>query len=207
MSCFLNVPCRAGTVFGGRVSPDIVIADNGNALHFQKPSVVFDSAGAQKDTQIRKRSADRRKRRKRTSRQVFQMELDDRAEGSYGRLLEWHLLRGTRPGGRLDHPGRKWSVKAFSEAVGVGDRTVRYWLKDEHLPPEIETIERVMFGNDACYAEWRLGLRRAHARSWAAKGTGETARAALQEAPQSLASPRPRRLKHFDPRTNSFHGP
>ena len=119
------------------------------------------------------------------------MELDDRAAWSFGRLLEWHLLRGTRPGGRLDHPGRKWSVKAFSEAVGVGDRTVRYWLKDEHLPPEIETIERVMFGNDACYAEWRLGLRRAHAKSWAAKGTGETARAALQEEPRSLASSRP----------------
>jgi hypothetical protein len=57
-------------------------------------------------------------------------------------------------------------VKAFSAAVGLGDRTVRYWLKDEHLPPETETIERVLFGNDASYAEWRLELRHAHTRSW-----------------------------------------
>jgi hypothetical protein len=55
-----------------------------------------------------------------------------------------------------------------------GDRTIRYWLKNEHLPPEIETIERVLFGNDAGYAEWRLELRHAHARSWAGKG-GEVA--------------------------------
>jgi hypothetical protein len=93
----------------------------------------------------------------------------DRAQSTFGQLLDWHLLRGTRPGGKIDHPGRKWSAKAFAEAVGFGDRTIRYWLRNEHLPPETETIERVLFGNDACYAEWRLELRHAHARSWAAK--------------------------------------
>jgi hypothetical protein len=93
-----------------------------------------------------------------------------RAHWIFGQLLEWHLLRGTRPGGKIDHPGRKWSAKSFAEAVGFGDRTIRYWLRNEHLPPETETIERVLFGNDACYAEWRLELRHAHARSWAAKG-------------------------------------
>ena len=92
------------------------------------------------------------------------------AEGaSFGQLLEWHLLRGTRPGGKTTHPGRRWSAKAFAEAVGFGDRTIRYWLRNEHLPPETETIERVLFGNDLCYAEWRLELRQAHAGSWTAK--------------------------------------
>ena len=94
----------------------------------------------------------------------------DRTRWTFGQLLGWHLLRGTRPGGKIDHPGRKWSAKAFADAVGFGDRTVRYWLRNEHLPPETETIERVLFSNDACYAEWRLELRHAHARSWAAKG-------------------------------------
>src|SRR5262245_11962469 len=94
----------------------------------------------------------------------------DRARWTFGQLLDWHLLRGTRPGGRIDHPGRKWSAKAFADAVGFADRTIRYWLRNEHLPPETETIERVLFGNDACYAEWRLELRHAHARSWAGKG-------------------------------------
>jgi tetratricopeptide (TPR) repeat protein len=88
-----------------------------------------------------------------------------RAHWSFGRLLDWHLLRGTRPGGRIDRPGRAWTAKAFADAVGVGDRTVRYWLKDEHLPPEVETIERILFGGEAAYAEWRLELRRAHARN------------------------------------------
>jgi tetratricopeptide (TPR) repeat protein len=94
----------------------------------------------------------------------------DRARWTFGQLLDWHLLRGTRPSGKFDHPGRKWSAKAFADAVGFGDRTIRYWLRNEHLPPEIETIERVLFGHDACYAEWRLELRQAHARSWATKG-------------------------------------
>jgi adenylate cyclase len=94
----------------------------------------------------------------------------DRVRWTFGQLLDWHLLRGTRPSGKIDHPGRKWSVKAFADAVGFGDRTIRYWLRNEHLPPETETIERVLFDDDACYAEWRLELRQAHARSWAAKG-------------------------------------
>ena len=79
------------------------------------------------------------------------------------------LLRGTRPGGKTTHPGRRWSAKAFAEAVGFGDRTIRYWLRNEHLPPETETIERVLFGNDLCYAEWRLELRKAHAASGTTK--------------------------------------
>src|SRR5215469_1870221 len=84
---------------------------------------------------------------------------DDRAQWTFGRLLAWHL----RPGGRIDRPGRTWTAKAFADAVGVGDRTVRYWLRNEHLPPEVETIERILFGRDADYPEWRLELRQAHA--------------------------------------------
>jgi tetratricopeptide (TPR) repeat protein len=87
-------------------------------------------------------------------------------------LLDWHLRRGTRPGGEIDHPGRQWGVKEFAGAVGLGDRTIRYWLNDQHLPPEIETIERVLFGKDVCYAEWRLELRRAHATSQGGEGYG-----------------------------------
>jgi len=94
---------------------------------------------------------------------------DDRSQWNFGRLLAWNLERGTRPGGKTDHPGRQWGVKAFAEAVGVGDRTIRYWLRNEHLPPEIETTERLLFGTDACYAEWRLELRRAYA----ARGKGQ----------------------------------
>jgi len=93
----------------------------------------------------------------------------DQGKWNFGQVLAWHLLRGTRPGGKIDHPGRKWSTTAFAAATGLHDRTIRYWLKNQHLPPEIETIERVLFGNDACYDEWRLELRRAHATTWAAR--------------------------------------
>jgi hypothetical protein len=99
----------------------------------------------------------------------------DRAQWTFGQLLHWHFLRGTRPGGNIDHPGRKWAVKAFAEKVGVSDRTIRYWLRNEHLPPDTETIERILLGNIETikgvdtYAEWRLELRHAHAKS-SAKG-------------------------------------
>jgi tetratricopeptide (TPR) repeat protein len=82
---------------------------------------------------------------------------------SFGQLLTWHLLRGTRRGGKIDQAGRKWSTKELADAIGVQPRTIRYWKKDEHLPTEIETLERLLFGEDACYAEWRLELRHAHA--------------------------------------------
>ena len=88
---------------------------------------------------------------------------EDRKSWSFGVLLGWHLRRGTRPGGTTGRPGRQWSVKAFADATGVGERTVRYWQRDQHLPPEIETIERILFGTDAGYSDWRLELRTAHA--------------------------------------------
>jgi transcriptional regulator with XRE-family HTH domain len=99
----------------------------------------------------------------------------DRDQWTFGRLLKWHFLRGTRPGGKIGHLGRKWTVKVFAEKVGVSDRTIRYWVRNEHLPPDTETIERVLFGNVEAikgtdtYAEWRLELRQAHDKS-SAKG-------------------------------------
>jgi hypothetical protein len=42
----------------------------------------------------------------------------ERAQWSFGRLLAWHLLRGTRPNGDIHRAGRKWSAKAFAEATG-----------------------------------------------------------------------------------------
>jgi hypothetical protein len=52
-----------------------------------------------------------------------------RARWSFGRLLDWHFIHGTRRG----DIGKPWTTKTFADAVGLGDRTVRYWLRDEHL--------------------------------------------------------------------------
>jgi tetratricopeptide (TPR) repeat protein len=92
-----------------------------------------------------------------------EVQASERAKLSFGQLLAWHFLRGTRPGGRLDRPGRKWTPKEFADALGFVDRTVRFWLRDKHPPSDLETVERILFREDVIYAEWRLELRRAHA--------------------------------------------
>jgi tetratricopeptide (TPR) repeat protein len=103
---------------------------------------------------------------------------------SFGQLLGDHLLRGTRPHVSTKSAGRKWGKKEFAAAVGVSDRTVRFWLQDQHLPPEIETIERVLFGDDptAC-AAWRLDLRQAHERTVRQKGDPPSAGQSISNLP------------------------
>jgi hypothetical protein len=104
------------------------------------------------------------------------LDTQDRFAWTFGRLLQWHLNRGTRPGGKTEFPGKWWNPKAFADEVGYRDRTVRQWLTDEQLPSDFETIERVLFGNDpCCYAEWRLELREAFTRSRTVKRLSRTA--------------------------------
>jgi tetratricopeptide (TPR) repeat protein len=99
------------------------------------------------------------------SRDSNELRRTDRAQFTFGQVLEWHFLRGTRPGGKLDRPGRSWSAIEFAGATGLSDRTIRYWQKNQSLPPNTETIERVLFGDNGCYSDWRVELRQAHARS------------------------------------------
>jgi tetratricopeptide (TPR) repeat protein len=107
----------------------------------------------------------------------------ERAQWTFGQLLEWHMDHGTRPGGKIDRPGPKWTSGKLQEAVGLkSDRTIRYWLKNEHVPPESETLERVLFGKDPCFDEWRLELRRAYRRSRAAMGNEVTPAPEMQLA-------------------------
>lgn len=60
----------------------------------------------------------------------------DRAQWSFGRLLDWHLLRGTRSGGKIEHPGRKWSAQALDTCVAGQLRRQRrdiiFWGWDRH---------------------------------------------------------------------------
>lgn len=126
----------------------------------------------------------------------------DRAGKSFGQLLGWHLLRGTRPGAPGNRAGRRWGTKEFAAAVGVSDRTVRFWLKDQHLPPEIETIERVLFGHKlSSHAEWRLEVRHAHAASGRRKHDVQLQRSEPEAAPPGPArEPRELTLSLFERR-------
>jgi len=95
----------------------------------------------------------------------------DRARWTFGRLLEWHLARGTRPG-KVDHPGPGWSEKEFARAVGIRtDRTIRNWLKNTNPPKDTWKIEQALFGaSDARYSELRRELQQAHARACGIEG-------------------------------------
>ena len=126
----------------------------------------------------------------------------ERADNSFGELLGWHLLRGTRPGARRNRAGRRWGTKEFAAAVGVSDRTVRFWLRDQHLPPEIETIERLLFGHDlSSHVEWRLALRHAHAALWRRKSDTQLQRSEPEAAPPAPArEPRELTLSLFERR-------
>jgi class 3 adenylate cyclase len=126
----------------------------------------------------------------------------ERAEKSFGQLLGWHLLRGTRPGAQRNRAGRRWGMKEFAAAVGVSDRTVRFWLKDQHLPPEIETIERLLFGHElSSHVEWRLELRHAHAAAWRRKRDTQLQRSdPAPTAPVPAREPRELTLSLFERR-------
>jgi hypothetical protein len=105
---------------------------------------------------------------------------------SFGELLDYHFKRGTRPGGNTDHPGRMWTTQAFAHAVGYGDRAVRHWLNDRHLPMDIETIERVLFGPDYThYWVWRLVLREAYRVGLRSRGRRGRGRASLKSVTTS----------------------
>jgi tetratricopeptide (TPR) repeat protein len=110
-----------------------------------------------------------------------------RARWSFGRLLDWHFIRGTRGG----DVGKPWTTKTFADAVGLGDRTVRYWLRDEYLPPDTLTIEDRLFGSDfSSCTVWRFELREALARSRAARRNGDAPTPADSPVtPQAPATP------------------
>jgi hypothetical protein len=81
----------------------------------------------------------------------------------FGEVLAKHFMHGTRPDGNTDHPGKMWSVPDFAYAVGCTERAVRHWLSGRHLPGDIRTLERILFGLDYDrYREWRIELRTAH---------------------------------------------
>jgi hypothetical protein len=81
---------------------------------------------------------------------------------NFAKLLIWHLNFGTRPAGGPDQPGKRWSNKEFAAELGIGERTVRYWRNGDKRPTDFPSLERVLFGDNAAYAEWRFDLRAAY---------------------------------------------
>lgn len=69
-----------------------------------------------------------------------------RSELSFGELLDWHLLHGTRPADSKTPSGRSWGNADFSYALGVDERSVRNWRSGRNYPADVSSIERELFG-------------------------------------------------------------
>ncbi len=87
---------------------------------------------------------------------------EDNLNGTFGQCLQFLLYtHGARPDGSPQKPGKQWGQKEFADLVGVSDRTVRYWLEDKKLPVDLQGVERVLFGTNGKYDDWRKLLRSA----------------------------------------------
>ncbi len=114
---------------------------------------------------------------------------DESAPPPFFECLDFHLKFGTRPGGSPDRAGVEWTVKAFAEASGVDERTVRNWRIGATKPgsDDVARMEGILFGDDPAFAEWRAEFRTApRVRRVKAK----TAPAAAAEAKSSPHKPR-----------------
>ena len=91
-----------------------------------------------------------------------------RSDWRFAELLNWHLLRGTRPNGSVnpDTLGEQWKNKDFAVAVGgYGDRPTRNlenWRNGENEPNDLAPIEKAFFGTRLeNFKAWRFDLRKA----------------------------------------------
>src|ERR1019366_974196 len=86
----------------------------------------------------------------------------DKRALEFAQLLNWHLKQGTGREAGTDARWA-WSDKAFADAIGINERTVRNWRDGSALPRNVAFIERVLFGDNE--VKMREELRAAHARS------------------------------------------
>src|SRR5258708_806723 len=99
---------------------------------------------------------------------------------SFGEALASRLGRGTRPQGSPAAFGLPWTVKAFADAVGASERSVRDWRGGKRLPNDLVAIERELFGDNLAYRELREHLRRLYYQARQARGGVQSAAAALE---------------------------
>ncbi len=80
---------------------------------------------------------------------------------NFGDLLKWLLTQGMRPHGSQDR-GMPWKTSDFAKNVGRSPKQVFNWLKNDSLPDDILTIERIFFGtNQDNFQFLRMQLRTA----------------------------------------------
>jgi len=83
----------------------------------------------------------------------------DECNSVFAELFRFHMRNGTRPDGRPGEMGRIWNNKRLAGEIGASPRTIRNWLNGKTLPAELESIERVFFGDTRIYDSERRQLR------------------------------------------------
>src|SRR5208337_256517 len=93
--------------------------------------------------------------------------------GDFAKLLDWHLIWGTRPKGSPERRGVPWRDKDFGAAGSarspdedVCRKNAKNWRTGKARPNDIASIERELFGQNPAYdAVWRPDLHAAWERS------------------------------------------
>ena len=95
----------------------------------------------------------------------------NRADYTFGDLVYWHLFKyGTRPNiSPSAKAGRVWEAAGFSDLLGISDRTLRNWIFDKHLPDDIGSLSKELFGENKAWDEARLELQDRLEKGWARK--------------------------------------
>ena len=118
------------------------------------------------------------------------------AERAFMRLLCEHMDKGTRPGSGSGQP-RQWDAGELGKACGVSDRAVRNWRNGTNPPTDIQTLERVLFGDDPDHAE---ALRTFH-HAWAMARQVEDPKPPAPPPPSGTGVLPPTRCLGRDPET------
>lgn len=90
-----------------------------------------------------------------------------RARRDLGRVIDFHMVHGSRPTGGPFEPGRQWGNDDLAACVGQDERTVRNWRRGRTVPPSIAPLEREFFGiradgDNEDIAQFRKELREKH---------------------------------------------
>ena len=112
----------------------------------------------------------------------------ERRNWTFAKLLDWHLVRGTRPSSTPERHGKQWSSKEFGDCLSVNERTVRNWRKGRNTPDDLRSIESYLFGEKSEYDPWRIELRTAHQASLSEEARHNIGRSE-QQADQIAALP------------------
>lgn len=123
-------------------------------------------------------------------------------DGTFGRLLAWHLAWGTRPGSSTTEANTPWTESIFAGLVHGSSanlesakRNVRNWKKGR-LPDEKRDKERIenifweLFGKDTKLLHWKADLEEALIRG----RKQQAARIAKREVVEALNVPQPSEL-------------